>query len=834
MTVNDTDTPKKQEALSRILQVVSSNLGKGTMYIVATLGMIALVPEVNLPENLKILASGLGLNLLATIIDRVAHNVHVSDQEIVEQIEEVFSKSGIEQLLTRDDFWHAFAHLRKDQRSLDEKLGVIFQTLQRIEQTGPTISPVEINVPLLVKKVHSYVGRSDDISAIIKILSCKSAPTSQVLVLFGLRGVGKSTLAEMVCESLHERFQSVKRYNLNKNFDLSAFYYWLRKLIPPKELVEQGYRQFARAIALEIASLNLLLVLDGSEILTDSTSGLIEASQIGFSELIDALLETDLGSSRVIITGWRKFNTLSGYSIRGYRVKGLNTEAAIDLLQNYGVNASHDALILAARKTRGHPQTLIWLAALLSPPSMYTVEMACSDDGIWHPEYGEVACKVLDKVFLDSLSELEKSILADLWVFDEPVPIDVLSNFNQGNRNDAEVYRAVNILAQKAMLTVSDDRRIMLDDLVSDFIFQRIINQEERHSKAADWYLSLPRITAEEWGSREDTFVTIKAIYHLTLAHRQSDAMELIKSRQGIGSKLTFFGMHNERIRMAEDLLDPKISGIWSLALFDKAWLMRLAGFSYAVLGDYNRGQELIEEALSIFLSLNFSAENLGPDNVVVCLNSLGKIALWKGAHNKSVEYHEQALIIIEKYGIQSPEYTYTDIAEAKIYGYYETRNEGLLNEVIEWGNKALGASRSTIDNIARSQACRSEAFALLGSRTEAIRSALKVLDIIKGSENLYSRLHALRAIAISAQTSKPELSTLALDRAQQLCTDFGYLYGQARNDEITQYIEKSLHPNSNACEGTNSLYGKELDDLIIQQTKSLLTNTTEVEDASK
>ena len=126
----------KQAALSRILQVALAKLGAAVLYTCAILGMAALIPGLELPGVLGNIAAGIGVEAMGSIIDRVTKRDKISDDEIAQQVRHALEQSNIDQLLTKDDFWHAFAHLRGGQRSLSDQKELIFKILRRIERVG--------------------------------------------------------------------------------------------------------------------------------------------------------------------------------------------------------------------------------------------------------------------------------------------------------------------------------------------------------------------------------------------------------------------------------------------------------------------------------------------------------------------------------------------------------------------------------------------------------------------------------------------------------------------------------------------------------------------------
>jgi hypothetical protein len=127
----------KLQALERVLQVVSVKSASAVMYGAAILGVAALIPDLQLPPQLAAIAGGIGANLLSTIIDRVAQG-QASDDDIKQAVEGAIAQSGIDKVLTKDDFDHAFAHLLKVLRSLQGSNNEILTILHRLESVVST------------------------------------------------------------------------------------------------------------------------------------------------------------------------------------------------------------------------------------------------------------------------------------------------------------------------------------------------------------------------------------------------------------------------------------------------------------------------------------------------------------------------------------------------------------------------------------------------------------------------------------------------------------------------------------------------------------------------
>jgi len=115
----------KQNALLRVLHMSS----KGVMYTAAALAIIALVPGIQLPGTLSLLATGIGSGIMGDLIERLANGEKITADEIQQQIESALKQS---QLLEKDEFWHAFEHLRKGQQLLGQQNKAIFTLLQEV------------------------------------------------------------------------------------------------------------------------------------------------------------------------------------------------------------------------------------------------------------------------------------------------------------------------------------------------------------------------------------------------------------------------------------------------------------------------------------------------------------------------------------------------------------------------------------------------------------------------------------------------------------------------------------------------------------------------------
>jgi SpoVK/Ycf46/Vps4 family AAA+-type ATPase len=125
----------KQAALSRVLRVLSVGSSKGILYATALLGVSSIFPILQLPAVLGTVAGGLGIEAMGILLDRVSSDSSLDDAQVRAIVEEVIKKSRISELLTRDDFHHAFTYLKQEQEIQKAQNKEILHIVRRVEET---------------------------------------------------------------------------------------------------------------------------------------------------------------------------------------------------------------------------------------------------------------------------------------------------------------------------------------------------------------------------------------------------------------------------------------------------------------------------------------------------------------------------------------------------------------------------------------------------------------------------------------------------------------------------------------------------------------------------
>lgn len=124
---------QKKNAFERLLFVSSNNLGKIATYTIAILGIASLYPTINLPPYLALIAGGLGVEALGSILENVANNENMSNEEIASLIEQTLQSLNINQALTKKDMSEFIDFLMRKLSTQDRTGKEIFSTLTRLE-----------------------------------------------------------------------------------------------------------------------------------------------------------------------------------------------------------------------------------------------------------------------------------------------------------------------------------------------------------------------------------------------------------------------------------------------------------------------------------------------------------------------------------------------------------------------------------------------------------------------------------------------------------------------------------------------------------------------------
>lgn len=110
MSSQSNPNPETQESLLKIVKAITS-MPAQLVYYGSALAAIAAVGGVDITGSLGALATGIGINALSNILERIAKGDEIPDEEIRKVVEDAVSSLGIETLVTNRDFYRAIAHV---------------------------------------------------------------------------------------------------------------------------------------------------------------------------------------------------------------------------------------------------------------------------------------------------------------------------------------------------------------------------------------------------------------------------------------------------------------------------------------------------------------------------------------------------------------------------------------------------------------------------------------------------------------------------------------------------------------------------------------------------
>lgn len=140
---------ERQYALLKLLKTISANAGRGVLFGTALLGVSSVIPGIDWREVLSDLspyvdtnainliinatATGIGVEAMGSLLDRLADSDSISNEELSDKLEEIFAQVETNDALTVNDFYHAFSHLRKRQIKISKQNQEIFDLIREID-----------------------------------------------------------------------------------------------------------------------------------------------------------------------------------------------------------------------------------------------------------------------------------------------------------------------------------------------------------------------------------------------------------------------------------------------------------------------------------------------------------------------------------------------------------------------------------------------------------------------------------------------------------------------------------------------------------------------------
>ncbi len=488
-------------------------------------------------------------------------------------------------------------------------------------------------------------------------------PNLNALVLTGMGGVGKSTLAALLyrhVQSKQERgadffaapplWLSVDR---NATFaDLvGTLYYKLSKSVPDLTSLSPANQAVALFSMLDSLEVPRLIVMDQFENLLDWSTGFALPTKAGVGEWLDALNSQPFtGGSRVVLTSRPRPKGTRAYppiSVQEYPVDGLTLTEGMDLLQKRGVQASETVLRRAVTSCNGHALSLTLLIALVQDYGMSLASLL-SEPGLWE---GDIATNLLDEIF-HQLSEIQRVLLYAFSIYREPVPLAAAQVIISPAFASQILPALRGLLAQHLIQSAGEDR-YKLHAIVASYAQQHFIegdrqaNQQEvqhAHAKAAEYYLQQAQTSCPPREQRRhisEVQPIIEAVWQYTQAALWQEAYTLFDN-EGLFERLNLWGGNALLLEMCQLLL-PREG--WQPPPEQEANLFNYLGLAQDVLGKKSEALDYYQQALVIRREVG---DRGGEGNI---LNNLGLVYNSLGKKSEALDYYQQALVIRREVG---------------------------------------------------------------------------------------------------------------------------------------------------------------------------------------
>jgi tetratricopeptide (TPR) repeat protein len=394
----------------------------------------------------------------------------------------------------------------------------------------------------------------------------------------------------------------------------------------------------------ELNEASYLLVLDNFEVLLNPQTDKPLESKIGFSDLIEKANENCI-RSKILFTSWDSIFSERGLRLSSISIGGLDTSAGILLLKREGVTESDSELKKAIELSGGHPLALVLLAQLINEGAD-TLSALLNDDSLWIGKDGEVAENILNKVYIERLSEDERELLQYISIFRQPVPAKaIVAIANDSKWSEPKVKRVAVNLTRKSLLQKQLNRENYWEEsLVSKYAATRLAKKSECHKLACNYFFSIP--VPAKTAKKEDVQSLIEAHYHACMAEEYDKAFNIVLDYD-LHEKLFLWGNYIVLVELYLKMLPEDHFGNVTL-LEDKkdhGAVLGSLGIAYYQMGDAKKAIDYYEQALKIDREIG-DTRGEGAD-----LGNLGNAYRALGDAKKAIDYYEQALKISREIG---------------------------------------------------------------------------------------------------------------------------------------------------------------------------------------
>lgn len=487
-------------------------------------------------------------------------------------------------------------------------------------------------------------------------------PDITAIVLTGIGGVGKSTLAAAIYN-----YAEKQRLAGNGPFTAEALWFGMDSEITMADLAGTLFESFDKPFldfralspqnqanllfnALNEVDKPRLLILDEFDKLLDLQTGRVLPDRPGIGEWID-IINSQKCTCRLLLTS-RPFPraTLEYVPeyIQEYVVRGMEVVEGIELLRNLGVRGTEEELRTAVALCDGHAFSLTLIASLVRNHSLSLATLFKDPDYVrlWQ---GDIAKNLLDSIYLQ-LDQVQRQLLLAFSIYREGAPLEAvqaIANFND-EISTSQLLSELESLLTQHFLRPTGQGRYQLHDIVANYAQSHFDESDERanqqalqtaHAKAAQYYLQQSAINTpmrERRRGIKDVQLLIEAVWHLCQAGQWREAYDLME-REELSENLFRWGGASILLELYQLLLPQEK---WEPEQSQLARIYSNTGRIYYSLEQLKLAREYYEKALIIYREVqDYYGEG-------ITLNNLGKVYFDLGQSKHALAFYEQALEI--------------------------------------------------------------------------------------------------------------------------------------------------------------------------------------------
>jgi tetratricopeptide (TPR) repeat protein len=487
-------------------------------------------------------------------------------------------------------------------------------------------------------------------------------PETTALVLTGIAGVGKSTLAALIyhyaeAQRLADKgpfkaealWLTIDASTVTMTDLVGTIFHALN--VPLPELSNLAPQNQAATLfnTLNTVDEARLIVLDQFENLLDWQNGRVIPGRPGIGEWLDAI-NSRLCRCRILLTSRIWPQGARNYAptyMQEYPVSGLALTEGCELLQKLGVQAPEEQLLRAVKLCEGHAYALTLLAALLRNRRLRleTFFRDITYNRLWT---GNVARNFLDHIYMRQLDTLQRQLLLAFSVYREPVPIEAALVVIDSSNVIASipVQMALDTLLGQHLLQLGGDGQYQLHTIVKGYADEHfdsasetanIQARKDAHARAAFYYqhhASYPLRALRR--SRQDVEPLLEAIWQYCQAEQWQKAYTIIE-QEGLHADLLRWGNVVEALDLYSLLLPIEQ---WCLANEQITRIYDDLGVIYRLAGQIEQARACFETALALCQQTHNRREEAW------ALNHIGRWYADTGHKVPALTYYEEALKI--------------------------------------------------------------------------------------------------------------------------------------------------------------------------------------------